>query len=542
MTANDAAGAGRGSALPPLSVRAGPPSREARAIDLDAVMRGEEEQRARIFFLVVAALALAVLAFLPFLPGPTWLRGGTAVLLAIAVALSGLALVALRRRLYTPGFAAAVGVVAGLLGVAVMMYVGIFSAGVMVLDVGVFFFGMSHSRLAARATYVTIAGLYLVASVLLAASVIPDMSLFSIAIVPPFSRWYQVLMSQVVFATTFTLARSSRRATENAAREVQRMSAELERHDALLSEVRGELDRALRPGEGRHSGETAAGWKLGELLGKGGMGEVYRAEHVQTGGPAAVKLLHPNLLENPDHVRRFLREAEATRAVVTEHVVKVVETGTTAAGAPFIAMELLEGHDLGWHLRRAGRLSLKEVVELVDQVARALVAMRAAGIVHRDLKPANLFATDSLPRTWKVLDFGLSKILGGHTITRDQAIGTPSYMAPEQVRGQEVDHQTDLYALASLAYRTLTGTPPFAGDQVAHILYKVLYSQPPAPASFAKLPVDVELVLAVGMSKERQDRFHYVEEFVDALRRAANGELDDATRARLLEANLRDSG
>ena len=122
--------------------------------------------------------------------------------------------------------------------------------------------------------------------------------------------------------------------------------------------------------------------------------------------------------------------------------------------------------------------------------------------------------------------------MGGLTITRDQAVGTPSYMAPEQVRGQPVDHQTDVYALATLAYRALTGAPPFAGEQVAHILYKVLYSQPQGPAAFARLPVEMELVLAVGMAKERKDRFVYAEEFAAALRLAQNGNLDDTTRAR----------
>jgi serine/threonine-protein kinase len=175
---------------------------------------------------------------------------------------------------------------------------------------------------------------------------------------------------------------------------------------------------------------------------------------------------------------------------------------------------------------------VNEVVELVDQAAAALEAMRAAGIVHRDLKPANLFATDTIPRTWKVLDFGLSKILGQATITKDQVIGTPSYMAPEQVRGKGVDHRADLYALGSLAYRTITGAPPFPAGQISHVLYKVLYAQPVSPASLVALPVDVELVLAVGMAKRPDDRFATALEFASALRAAAAGQLDDATRAR----------
>ncbi len=516
-----------------MSVRAGPSSeRQERGVDIGAVMRVEEESRARIFFRVLIALSLMVCGFLPFLPGASWLRAAVGALLVISVFLAIVALFAIRRRLYTPGFVTAVGAVCAVLGVGVMIYIGLFSAGVMVLDLGIFFFGMSHSRTAARFTFGAIAVLYGVAAVLVAAELVPDVSLFSIALVPSFSRWYQVIASEVVFATTFMLARSSRRATENAARAVRKFTQELERQDALLSEARVELDRALRPGEGRHSGDTIGGYLLADILGKGGMGEVYRAEHAIKKTPAAIKLLHPNLLENPDHIKRFLREAEATAAVSTPHVVQIIETGQTASGAPFIAMELLEGHDLGWHLRRAGRLSPKEVVELVEQTSRALAAMRTAGIVHRDLKPANLFAVDTIPRTWKVLDFGLSKIMGGLTITRDQAVGTPSYMAPEQVRGQAVDHQTDVYALAMLAYRSLTGAPPFAGDQVAHILYKVLYSQPAGPAAFARLPVEMELVLAVGMAKDRKDRFVHAEEFAAALRLAENGNLDDSTRSR----------
>jgi serine/threonine-protein kinase len=158
--------------------------------------------------------------------------------------------------------------------------------------------------------------------------------------------------------------------------------------------------------------------------------------------------------------------------------------------------------------------------------------MREAGIVHRDLKPGNLFLTDSIPPKWKVLDFGLSKLTGdGGTLTRDTAVGTPSYMAPEQVRG-ESDHLTDLYAVAAIAYRALTGSPPFHGDDAAMILFHVVYSQPAPPAEFVQLPSDVELVLAVGLAKRPSDRFASVEELAAALRLAANSELEDATRAR----------
>ncbi|MFS8071407.1 MAG: serine/threonine-protein kinase, partial [Byssovorax sp.] len=251
-----------------------------------------------------------------------------------------------------------------------------------------------------------------------------------------------------------------------------------------------------------------------------------------TGTLAAVKLLHPYLLDNPDHVRRFLREAEVTAAVRTDHVVEVLELGQTSEGSPFLAMELLSGHDLGWHLRQVGKLQLPSVLDLVFQLASALTKMREAGVVHRDLKPGNLFLTDSLPPMWKVLDFGLSKLAGmGGTLTQGAAIGTPSYMAPEQVKG-EVDHRTDLYAVAAIVYRALTGSAPFAGEEPVMILFHVLYSQPAPPAQFVQLPSDVELVLAVGLAKLPEDRFASAEELALALRRAAAGDLDDATRAR----------
>jgi serine/threonine protein kinase len=167
-------------------------------------------------------------------------------------------------------------------------------------------------------------------------------------------------------------------------------------------------------------------------------------------GHVAVKLLHPNMLADPSNVQRFLREARAAAAVPCEHVAQVLSVGNAPNGVPFIVMELLEGHDLAFYLRRAAQLPLRQVVELVEHTSRALAAVRDAGIVHRDLKPGNIFLTDTLPRRWKVLDFGLSKLQGAEAITKDQAVGTPSYMAPEQVKGDEVDHLADLYALTAI--------------------------------------------------------------------------------------------
>jgi serine/threonine protein kinase len=299
-----------------------------------------------------------------------------------------------------------------------------------------------------------------------------------------------------------------------------------------LAEARGELDRAMRPGEGRHTGASADDFQIGEIIGRGAMGEVYRGKD-QAGLPVAIKLLHPNLVDNPDKVKRFMREAEAASAVQSPHVPTVYGTGWLVdATTPFLAMELLEGHDLSWHLRKTGKLQLKLVVEMCEHVAKALADVREADVVHRDLKPGNLFLTDSLPRHWKVLDFGLSKVLwDAGSLTRDTAVGTPSYMAPEQIKGPKVDHLADLYALAAIAYRAITGIPPFAGSEIAHVLYRVVYHQPVCPGDLVQLPIDIELVLAIGMAKKRDDRFDSVEQFAQAMRLAYAGALDEDTRA-----------
>jgi eukaryotic-like serine/threonine-protein kinase len=501
--------------------------------DLRAVLQGEEIARARVFFQAFFLLAVIMGGFVPILPGPPWLRIAAALVLITGASLCGLALRRIRdEKLYTPNLVVALGVGCAVVGCGAIHYVGPFSAGAMVLSIGIYFFATSGSKRAGPVTYGVVAALYLISSIGVASGVFPDVSLFPIAGAAPVTRWFQVIMSQVIFAITLYLARSNRQAMQGAIERVHRIGMEMRQRDAQLAEARRELDKALRPGDGRHSGETVGAYKLGQLVGRGGMGEVYRGTHTSTGKQAAVKLLHPYLLDNPDHVRRFLREAKVTAAVRTEHVVEVLELGETKEGSPFLAMELLEGHDLGWHLRKVGKLQLPAVIELVDQLAGALTKMREEGIVHRDLKPGNLFLTDSIPPKWKVLDFGLSKLAGaGGTLTRDAAIGTPSYMAPEQVQGQ-ADHRTDLYAVAAIVYRALTGSPPFAGEDAAMILFHVVYSQPAPPAQFVQLPSDVELVLAVGLAKQASDRFTSVEDFAVALRRAADAELDDRTRAK----------
>ena len=510
-------------------------TRTLATLATSVVMRSEELDRARAFYRLTAIMAALAAAFMPIVPGPRWLR-------ALAVGLccvSAIANVVVLRRLrdesrYTPRTIAFMGALLGVVAELVLFYFGLFTAAVMVLPLGVYFFGLSESRLAARTTFWTGTILYAFLSLGVVLGVLPDLGPMPIGSLATPWKWFFVVMVQVVFTTTYLLARSSRRATEAAIARVEKANRQIFQKEALLAEARIELDRALRPGEGRYTEQVVDGWKLGELLGRGGMGEVYRAS--KGDAQAAIKLLHPIILGDPSHVKRFEREAELARKVVSAHVARVLGTGTGPGGVPYVAMELLLGKDLAWHLRQKQRLKVSETVELVEHGARALGAIREAGIVHRDLKPQNLVLEERQEhprRSWKVLDFGVSRLeASGHTLTQGALVGTPAYMAPEQARLQDVDHRADVYSLAAVAYRAITGKPLFSAPDVAAVLFQVVHDAPAAPSAFARVPPDLELVLAIGLAKEPGARFQRAEDLAEAFARAGTGDLDEATRAR----------
>jgi len=514
-----------------------PPSQATSAsltLATSVVMQSEEVARARAFFRLIAVMVLAAALFMPLVPGPTGLR---ALAMGCCFLSAGLGLWAQRvlrdERRYTARFVGFFGVVFGVVAEIALFYFGPFTAAVMVLPIGVYYFALSESEVAARLTYLVGASVYFVLTLGVAVGLLPDLGPMPIGQLPWAWKAFFVVMIQVVFATTYALARSSRRATEAALGRVERANRQLVQREALLAEARGELARALQPGEGRYSGELVLGYRLGEVVGRGGMGEVYRAQHEETGQLAAFKLLHPFVLSDPAMVKRFEREAEIAAKVSSPYVARILESGLTPSGLPFVTMEYLEGHDLAWHLRKLGRLRPPAVAELVEHAAKALVAIREAGIVHRDMKPQNLILVESPQRVWKVLDFGVSRFEGqGGTLTQNQMVGTPAYMAPEQAKLGEVDHRADVYALAAIAYRALTGKPAYSGDDAATVLFRVLHTQPASPSATVKLAEDVELVLAVGLAKDRDERFQRAEELASALRAAVRGELDDATRSR----------
>ncbi|MCA2979993.1 MAG: protein kinase [Myxococcaceae bacterium] len=274
-------------------------------------------------------------------------------------------------------------------------------------------------------------------------------------------------------------------------------------------------------------------YHLEALLGTGGFGAVYRARHVHTDARVALKVLKRALGADPVMVERFLREAKAAAAVGSDHIVRVLDAGHDAQGAPFLALELLDGVDLQGLAQREGRLSPERVVALCRQVLEGLEAAHQKGIVHRDMKPANAFVTRKVDEHGaerefvKLLDFGISKMHAdgnpktGLTMT-GMAMGTPSYMAPEQFfDARSVDARADLYSVAAMLYELLGGRLPLEASSYADLIVRV---RTEAPAHLSLVVPGLPLALAdavmVGLAKEKEHRWPSARAFSNALRDA----------------------
>ncbi len=240
------------------------------------------------------------------------------------------------------------------------------------------------------------------------------------------------------------------------------------------------------------TGETLGNWRLGSKLGEGGMGVVYAAEHVLIGQRAAVKLLLPELSQEPEVVARFFNEARAVSMIRHPGLIQIYDFGHHASGSAFIVMELLQGDSVRTRLERQGPLPPALAAAIVWQVASALEATHQQGIVHRDLKPDNLFLVpDSeapIGLRVKVLDFGIAKLGGGQQVSvktkTGTVIGTPAYMSPEQCRNAaKVDGAADIYSLGCIYFELLTGRPPFDGEGLGEVLGAHIYAAPPQLAS-----------------------------------------------------------
>jgi serine/threonine-protein kinase len=425
--------------------------------------------------------------------------------------------------------------------------IGVFSPAPMLTTLGVAFFGLGEDRRAAYGFAGASCAAYAIVAWSVASGTMVDVGLVQAQATSPGGSLAMVLLVPIVHVATLWHARLGRRATLDAIERSNSYFREARQREAQLEEANRDLDMLLKmaPGESApYTGERAGMYLLHERIGRGAMGEVYSAKHVESGQMAAVKLLQPSMQENAVLMERFHREGDAASKLRAPNVVQIYELGSMADGAPYIAMELLRGHDLGWHLRRRGQLTMDEVLSLVEQVAAGLEAARVAGIVHRDLKPQNLFLAQQLNAApmWKILDFGVSRLAdSGGTLTKDIIVGTPGYMSPEQAAGTQVTHKSDVFAFGAVIYRALTGAPAFAGEDTPQTLYQVVYRNPPRPSALMPgIPPDVDLVLATAMAKDPADRFESARELANAMHAAARSSLDARLRlsARTLLAAL----
>lgn len=345
---------------------------------------------------------------------------------------------------------------------------------------------------------------------------------------------------EILYAAAFAAGRVMRREQARSVENFERAVREASMRDALLREARDALKNAAGIGApGRFTDQELDGFKLGAVIGRGGMGEVYAAERVEDGHEAALKLLRMDALVERSALSRFEREARIVASIQSPNVVQVLAVSHADSVLPYIAMERLSGVDLASYLRDCGRLPLLEVIDMVSQVAVGLSAAHAANVVHRDLKPNNLFRSGgSGPPVWKILDFGVSKWMDSSadaTLTAAELVGTPQYMAPEQARGErDLDQCADVYALAAITYRALTGEPPFSG-RMPGILKSILEEMPRAPSSFLDLPRHIDYVLAIGLAKQRSQRFQSAFEFAAAFAMAAGNNLSSGLTRRAKE-------
>jgi eukaryotic-like serine/threonine-protein kinase len=402
-------------------------------------------------------------------------------------------------------------------------YFGPFSAAVMVDMLGIMFIAIGRVRWTALATAVICIGGHIAIATPIIMGWVQD-----VGILPSITTAREQLVIAEILVASFlasgyALGRWARGTAATALAELQSAMRIIGDREQALQEVADEAARQKRVNEGRWSGQKLGQWRLGVVLGRGAMGEVYEALGPRD-QPAAVKLLNARSTSSTAIVERFHREMDIAARLESPHIVKVFEVSQPDAPVPYIAMERLHGIDLATRLRdeNQNRMPSDELVILLDQVARGLEIARLAGVVHRDLKPHNLFHHDG--SVWKILDFGVSKVLDSEgTLTGEGIVGTPQYMAPEQASGGHVTHLADVYALGAIAYRCLTGRSPFKGKDLAELVYQVVHTPPIRPSALGRVSTSIEDVLAVAMAKDPRRRFPSAVSFAQAFIAARRG-------------------
>ena len=269
-------------------------------------------------------------------------------------------------------------------------------------------------------------------------------------------------------------------------------------------------------------------YRLGELLGRGGMAEVHIGQDVRLGRSVAVKMLRPDMARDPTFQARFRREAQSAASLNHPSIVAVYDTGEDVfAGnpVPYIVMEYVEGSTLRELQASGNRLVPERALEIVDGVLAALAYSHQRGIVHRDIKPANVMLNRA--GEVKVMDFGIARAMadGASTMTATSAvIGTAQYLSPEQARGEQVDARSDIYSTGCMLYELLTGRPPFVGDSPVSVAYQHVREEPVPPSTVdPDVPAAVDAVVLKALTKDREQRYQSADEMRADIARALAG-------------------
>jgi hypothetical protein len=329
-------------------------------------------------------------------------------------------------------------------------------------------------------------------------------------------------------------------------------SEPLDTVEAIVAEARLMVREATRPvespeaeptpldlerlGKGEGGSVIVAGrYRVDRLLGRGGMASVFAAHDLTLDVPVALKVLSDDYGGHPRILARFLREARLNARLRHPNIVELLDSGSTRTGVIYLAMELLEGEDLRQTLAREHTLPWPRVRALMLDLCAGLGAAHAAGIVHRDLKPSNCFrVTTGTSESMRLVDFGIATDVGATAAGRgdgpehrrltldDRVVGTPEYMSPEQARGEQVDHRSDIYAAALILGEMLTGSLPFSATTPAAMLAAQIYERPAHLADLAPrgvfIPDEVAAIQARALRKDPNERYPDIEAFAAALR------------------------